>query len=34
VTISRGHLAKLLAKVSESMKDTYESLLGEVDPIG
>ena len=28
VTISRGHLAKLIAKVSESMKDTHESLLG------
>ena len=28
VTISRGQLAKLIAKVSESMKETYELLLG------
>jgi transposase len=28
MTISRGQLAKLIAKVSKSMKDTYESLLG------
>ena len=28
VTISRGQLAKLIAKVSESMKGTYELLLG------
>src|SRR3954447_5380309 len=27
VTISRGQLAKLIAKVSESMKGTYEALL-------
>ena len=30
VTISRGQLAKLIAKVSESMKETYELLL---DPL-
>ena len=28
VTISRGQLAKLIAKVSGSMKETYELLLG------
>jgi len=28
VTISRGQLAKLIAKVSESMKETYDILLG------
>ena len=28
VTISRGQLAKLIAKVSESMRETYELLLG------
>ena len=28
VTVSRGHLAKLVAKVSLSLKETYETLLG------
>ena len=28
MTISRGQLAKLIAKVSESMKETHELLLG------